>query len=133
MDAGKPAPIALGLLTKARTLSDNVEAVAFSKDAEAAAAELGAHGAGTLYAATDPAYGEVLLGAPAADALAALVGEHHPDLILFGILYDGRDVGGRLAAKLGLPVIANWVDLSVDGGVTVHTSVFGATLNVSTK
>ena len=133
MDAGKPAPIALELLTKARTLSDNVEAVAFSKDAEAAAAELGAHGAGTLYAATDPAYGEVLLGAPAADALAALVAEHKPDLILFGMTYDGRDVAGRLAAKLGVPVIANGLDVSDGNGVSVSTSIFGATLNVSTK
>jgi len=130
---GKPAPVALELITKARSLGGTVEAVAFSKDAEAAAAELGAHGAETLFAATDPAYGEVLLGAPAADALAALIAEHHPDLILFGMTYDGRDVAGRLAARLGVPVIANGLDLSTDGGVTVHTSVFGATLNVSTK
>jgi len=133
IDAGKPAPVALELLTKARTLSDTVEAIAFSKDAEAAAAELGAHGAGTLYAATDPAYGEVLLGSPAADALAALVAEHKPDLLLFGMTYDGRDVAGRLAAKLGVPVIANGLDVSADDGVTVSTSIFGATLNVSTK
>jgi electron transfer flavoprotein alpha subunit len=131
--AGKPAPVALELLTKARTLSDNVEAVAFSKDAEAAAAELGAHGAATLYAAADPAYGEVLLGGPAADALAPLVAEHKPDLILFGMTYDGRDVAGRLAAKLGVPVIANGLDVSDGNGVSVSTSIFGATLNVSTK
>src|ERR1700730_11040989 len=97
IDAGKPAPVALELLTKARTLSDTVEAIAFSKDAEAAAAELGAPRAGTLYAATDPAYGEVRRGSPAADALAALVAEHKPDLLLFGMTYDGRDVAGRLS------------------------------------
>ena len=55
---GKPAPVALELITKARSLGGTVEAVAFSRDAEAAAAELGAHGAETLFAATDPAYGE---------------------------------------------------------------------------
>jgi len=130
---GKPAPVALELLAKARSLGGTTEAVAFSKDAEAAAGELGAHGATTLFAATDPAYGEVLLGGPAAEALAALVGEHHPDLILFGMTYDGRDVAGRLAAKLGVPVLANGVDLSADGGIAVQTSIFGATLNVTTK
>jgi electron transfer flavoprotein alpha subunit len=130
---GKPAPVALELLTKARSLGGTVEAVAFGKGADAAAAELGAHGATSLYAATDPAYDEVLLGGPAADALEALIGEQHPDLILFGMTYDGRDVAGRLAAKLGVPVIANGTDLIVDGGITVQTSIFGATLNVSTK
>ena len=130
---GRPAPVTLELATKARSLGGTVEAVAFGKDAAAAAADLGAHGVGTLYAAGDPAYDEVLLGGPAADTLAALAAEHKPDLILFGMTYDGRDVAGRLAAKLGVPVIANGLDLSADGGVTVHTSIFGATLNVSTK
>ena len=130
---GKPAPVALELLAKARSLGGTTEAVAFSKDAEAAASELGAHGATTLFAATDPAYGEVLLGGPAADALAALVGEHHPDLILFGMTYDGRDVAGRLAAKLDVPVISNGLDVTVDGGVAVESSIFGASQMVSTR
>jgi electron transfer flavoprotein alpha subunit len=131
---GKPAPVALELLSKARSLASTVEAVAFAPDAAGAAAELGAHGATTLYAGTDPIWGEVLLGGPAADALAALIAEHQPDLVLFGMTYNSRDVAGRLAAKLGVPVIANGLDISdADGGVTVHSSVFGATLNVATR
>jgi electron transfer flavoprotein alpha subunit len=130
---GKPAPVALELITKARTLADTVEAVAFSPDAPGTSEALGAHGVATLYAATDPAYGEVLLGGPAAAALTTLAAEHKPDLILFGMTYDGRDVAGRLAARLGVPVIANGLDLSADGQPTVHTSIFGATLNVSTR
>ena len=129
---GKPAPVALELLTKARSFGGTVEAVAFGPTAAGAAAELGAHGAQTLYAATDPAYGELLLGGPAADALAGLIAEHKPDLVLFGMTYDGRDVAGRLAAKLGLPVIANGLDLVADGAMSVQTSIFGATLNVTT-
>jgi electron transfer flavoprotein alpha subunit len=130
---GKPVPVTLELLTKAKALGGTVEAVAFSPDAEGAAEALGAHGATTLHAATDPAYGEVLLGGPAAEALATLVGEHKPDLILFGMTYDGRDVAGRLAARLGVPVIANGLDVSGDEKPTVQSSVFGATLNVSTR
>ena len=65
---GKPAPVALELLTKARSLGGTVEAVAFAPDAADAAAELGAHGATTLFAGTDPLWGELLLGGPAADA-----------------------------------------------------------------
>jgi electron transfer flavoprotein alpha subunit len=131
--AGKPAPVTLELATKARSLGGTVEAVAFGASAAGAAADLGAHGVTTLHAVSDPGYDEVLLGGPAADALAALAGEHKPDLILFGMTYDGRDVAGRLAAKLGVPVIANGLDVSADGGITVQTSVFGATLDVATK
>jgi electron transfer flavoprotein alpha subunit len=130
---GKPAPVALELLTKARSLAGTVEAVAFAPDAADAAAELGAHGATTLFAGTDPLWGELLLGGPAAEALAALIGEHKPDLVLFGMTYTSRDVAGRLAARLGVPVIANGLDVSDDGGITVHSSVFGATLNVATR
>lgn len=130
---GKPVPIALELLTKARQLGGTVEALVFSPDAEAAAAELGSHGAETVHAATDAAYAEVLLGGPAADAIAALAAEQKPDLILFGMTGDGRDVAGRLAAKLSVPVIANGLDVTADGDVSVATSIFGASLNVTTK
>src|ERR1700719_3181269 len=130
---GKPAAVALELLTKARSLGTTVEAVAFAPDAADAAAELGAHGATTLYAGTDPLWGELLFGGPAADALAALIEEHKPDLVLFGMTYNSRDVAGRLAAKLGVPVIANGLDLSDGDGIAVHSSAFGATLNVTTR
>ena len=130
---GKAAPVALELLTKARSLAGTVEAVAFGSTAAAAAAEVGAYGAETLHTGTDPAYDEVLLGGPAADALAALVAEHHPDLILFGATYTGRDVTGRLAAKLGVPVIANGLDVSANGSIDVASSIFGATVDVTTR
>lgn len=130
---GKPSPVALELLTKARSIAGTVEAVAFAPDAAEAATELGAHGATTLYAGIDPVWGEVLLGGPAADALAVLIEEHKPDLVLFGMTYDSRDVAGRLAAKLGVPVIANGLDVSDGDGISVHSSAFGATLNVATR
>jgi electron transfer flavoprotein alpha subunit len=130
---GKPAPVALELLTKARSLAGTVEAVAFAPDAAEAATDLGAHGATTLFAGTDPLWGELLLGGPAAAALATLIEEHKPDLILFGMTYTSRDVAGRLAARLGVPVIANGLDISDTDGITVHSSVFGATLNVATR
>jgi electron transfer flavoprotein alpha subunit len=129
----KVVPVGLELLTKARSLGGAVEAVAFSPDAASVAEAVGSHGATRLFAATDPAYTEVLLGGPAADALAALAGQHSPDLILFGMTYDGRDVAGRLAAKLGVPVIANGLEVTGDDGVSVGTSIFGASQNVTTR
>src|ERR1035437_10079773 len=111
---GKPVPAVLELLTKARSLGGTVEAVAFGPDAEAAAAVLGDYGATTLHAGTDAAYGELLPGGPVGDAIATLVGEHHPDLILIASTYAGRDIAGRLAAKLDVPVIAH--RLAAPGG-----------------
>jgi len=129
---GKPIPAVLELLTKARSLGGTVEAGALSPGAEAPAAALGEYGATTLHAGTDAAYGELLPGGPAADAIADLAGQHHPDLILIASTYLGRDVAGRLAAKLDVPVVANGLDLAANGQVTVQSSIFGATQDVTT-
>jgi electron transfer flavoprotein alpha subunit len=129
---GKPVPAVLELLTKARSLGGTVEAVAFSPEAEAAAPVLGEYGATTLHAGTDAAYGELLPGGPAADAIAALAGQHQPDLILIASTYLGRDVAGRLAAKLDVPVLANGLDVSANGQLSVRSSIFGATQDVTT-
>ena len=129
---GRPVPAVLELLTKARSLGGTVEAVALHPDAEGAAAILGEYGATTLHAGTDAAYGDLLPGGPVGDAIAALVVEHHPDLILIASTYAGRDVAGRLAARLDVPVIANGLDVGGDGAVTVQSSIFGGTQNVTT-
>jgi electron transfer flavoprotein alpha subunit len=128
----KPDQSSLELLTAARGSGD-VEAVVLSPEAEAVASALGEYGATTVYAGTDPAFGELLLGGPGADTLAALVEQHHPDVILFSSTYAGRDVAGRLAAKLGSHVIANGLGLNVADGVTVESAVFGGTQVVQTK
>jgi electron transfer flavoprotein alpha subunit len=129
---GKPAAVVLELLTKARSLGGTVEAVAFSPDAAAAAAVLGEYGATTLHAGTDAAFGELVVGGPAADAIATLAAAQKFDLILIGSTCQGRDVAGRLAAKLDVPVIANGLELAADGAVSVGSSIFGATQNVTT-
>jgi electron transfer flavoprotein alpha subunit len=128
----KPDPTALELLTKVRG-SGEVAAVVLSPEAEQVAPTLGEHGAGTVYAGTDPAFAELLLGGPGADTLAGLVAEHRPDLILFPSTYSGRDVAGRLAAKLGSHIISNGLGLDLTDGVVVESAVFGGTQVVRTK
>ena len=91
----KLAPISLELLAKARELGD-AEAVALGPGAGAAAAELGKHGAKTVYVSEDAAFGE-FIAEPAADTMEALVKQHSPDLVLFGFTTDSREVAGRLA------------------------------------
>jgi electron transfer flavoprotein alpha subunit len=130
---GKVVPVGLEMLTKARTMGGTVEALVFSPEADQVTATLGEYGATTVYAGSDPAYQEVLLGGPAADAIAELARAEAPDLILIGATYTGRDVAGHLAAKLDVPVISNAVDVSANGDIIVQTAIFGATLIVQSK
>jgi electron transfer flavoprotein alpha subunit len=129
---GAVAPTTLELLTKARELADNVEAVYAGTDADAIASQLGAHGATKIYASGD--LGGALQGVPMAAAIAGAIEGNTPDAILFGTSYDGRDVAGRLSVKLDRTVITNNVDLELDGDAIVCTEpVFGGTTNVKTK
>ena len=129
-DGDKPAGATLELLTKARELAGTVEAVYVGADAATLAGELGAHGATKVFA-VDP--GDGLPGVVGAAALASLIGEHSPDLVLFAQSYDGRDAVARLSAKLDRPVLTNGTALSVDGDtVVVGTAIFGGNTLVDT-
>jgi electron transfer flavoprotein alpha subunit len=129
-DGDKPAGATLEILTKARELAGTVEAVYVGADAAALAGELGAHGASKVYA-VEP--GDALPGVVGAAALASLIAEHAPDLVLFAQSYDGRDAVARLSAKLDRPVLTNGTTLSVDGDtVVVGTAIFGGNTLVDT-
>ena len=129
---GKVASITLEILAKARELAGTVECVVGSAGDDVAA-ELGAHGA-TKVLATGDLDGS-LPGTPVASAIAAQVeAGNGPDAILFGTTQDGRDVAGRLSAKLDKTAITNNVDLEADGDALVCTEpVFGGTTMVKTK
>ncbi len=127
---GAPLSATLELLTKAREIGDTVEAVFVGPDADTVAPKLGEYGATNVYAA-DP--GQTLTGVVAAAAIAKLVEEHQPDLVLFAQSYDGRDAIARLSVKLDRPVVTNGMSIAVDGdNVTVGTAIFGGNLLVDT-
>jgi electron transfer flavoprotein alpha subunit len=130
---GKVASITLEMLAKARQLGGTVEAFYGGADADAIAAELGAHGATKVYATGD--LGGALAGGPVAGAVAAQVeAGNGPDLILLGTTQDGRDVAGRLSVKLDKTVLTNNVDFEVDGDSVVTVEpIFGGSVNVKTK
>jgi len=120
---GHASASALELLSKARTIG---EATVFhiGSGSEVAIAELGAHGAARVFHMPTDAH---LPSAAAAAALATLVGEHGVDLILFGMNNTDRDVGGRLSARLGRPVLGNAVDVSTGPPVSVTSEILGGT------
>jgi electron transfer flavoprotein alpha subunit len=113
----------LEMLTKAREVAGTVEAFYAGSDPEAIAGALGEYGATTVYALDT---GDCLIGAPAAAALAELIAEHQPDAIAFGASYDGRDVCGRLSARIDRPVLSNGMTWELDGdNVKIGTAIFG--------
>ena len=121
---GTPHPVALELLTKARELGDTVEAVALGPGATQAAPKLGEYGAENVYASDDEVYADHL-GQPRAHALHELVKEHQPNLVLFALTYDSRDVAARLQAKTRATLMSNTNDLL--GPDRAQTQIFGGT------
>jgi len=130
---GGPTPITLELLTEARGVASTVEAVAWGANTASMASALGEYGATTVYDVGD--IGGALPGAPVAAAMAALIsGGNAPDAILIPASYDGRDVAGRLSAKLDRPVLTNVTGLvEGDGGLMSQHPLFGGSHTVTAK
>jgi electron transfer flavoprotein alpha subunit len=130
---GAPTPVTLELLTEARSVAGTVEAVAWGPDVEKLAGPLGEYGATTIYDVGD--LGGTLAGVPVAAAIAALIERGNtPDAILIPASYDGRDVAGRLSAKLDKPVLTNVTGLMAEGdGLASQHPVFGGSLIVTAR
>ena len=124
---GSLTSTSLELLTHARSLSSDVSAITWG-DASALAAQVGEYGATTLYDVGD--LGGALPGVPVAAAIAQLVAVRSPDAILIPTSYDGRDIAGRLSARLDRPVLTNVMGLSDEGGLVTEHAVFGGSQTV---
>lgn len=118
---GAPTPLALELLTKARQVGDTT-AVYVGTGSEEAFARLGEYGAKNVLH-LDPK--DSLVAAPVARAMAERLETDKPVLILFGQAYDDRDVAGRLAARIGRPILSNATNVTLEGS-TSH-EIFGGT------
>lgn len=118
---------ALELATKARTFGD-VSAFVVGTPSDDTLDALGAHGV-TRVLGLDT--GDHLPSAAAAAALADALSDDDR-LLLFGMSSTERDVAGRLAARLGIPVIANAIDVAMEDGVTATSEILGGTKSVRT-
>jgi electron transfer flavoprotein alpha subunit len=122
----------LELLTAARGLGEIVEAVSWGPDAASIATIVGEYGASTLHHVGE--LSGALPGVPVAAAIVALVERAGaPDVLLIPTTYDGRDVAGRLSARLDRPVLTNVTGLRDDGGLIAEHPVFGGSLTVSSR
>lgn len=131
---GAPTAGTLELLTKARSLgASTVAAFHAGPDGADVATQLGAYGATKIYSTGDLA--GKLPGPAVASAMKAVIdGGERPDLIMFAMSYEGRDVMARLSVKLDRTVLTNNVDIALDGDdVKATTAIFGGNTLVTTS
>lgn len=129
---GSLTTTSLELLTHARTFGATVAAITWGDSGSSLAALCGEYGAATLYDVG--ALNGALPGVPVAAAIVQLVtSQGAPDAILIPTSYDGRDIAGRLSARLDRPVLTNVTGLSDDGGLVTEHPVFGGTQTVKAR
>lgn len=110
-----------GLLAAAAKLGDAVAVVSGSGlPDEEFVAFLGRLGADRVFFANTPD-ADTLHIAPQVDALAAVVREVQPTAVLIANSADGREVAGRLAARVGTGVLTDVVDVRRENGQIVAT------------
>jgi electron transfer flavoprotein alpha subunit len=92
----------------------------------AKASELFAHGADVVALADDAPLADYN-AASYAQALSAARAALDPSAVLFPATALGRDLAPRIAARWGVPVLAEAIELgrSADGGLTARKSMFG--------
>ncbi|TVT62901.1 electron transfer flavoprotein subunit alpha/FixB family protein [Amycolatopsis rhizosphaerae] len=91
---------------------------------------LGAYGAAKVYVA-ESADAAGYLVTPKVDALALLAERVSPAAVVASASAEGKEVTGRLAARLGGALLYDAVGVNSDG--TVEQSIFGGAYSVKTK
>jgi electron transfer flavoprotein alpha subunit len=119
------------LLTIAKRLGEP-SAVFFGspEQGDAVAEKVKKYGAGKVYV-VDDAQIKGFLVAPKAEALEQLVEKTSPAAVLLPSTFENKEVGARLAIKIGSGLITDAVDVT-DGGVTTQ-SVFAGNFTVQAK
>ncbi len=96
-------------------LGDEVCAVLCGSGIEGKAAELGKYGVDKVYVADNPALEPYTTDAHAA-AVAKIVKEKDPAILLFGASVQGKDLSARLVGKLATGLATDCTDLKIEGG-----------------
>ena len=124
--------ISLQMLSKGRQLADEAGAgllaVVIGRDVGAYAEEL-AGWADMVLAVEDPGLVEPL-AEPSQKILSAIIKERKPLLVLMGHSSFGMDLAPALAVELGLPLVTDCTDVSLeDGHVMVRRSLYNGKVN----
>ena len=122
------------LLTAARALGEpSAVVVGASGDAAKLKEALASHGAEKIYVAESDDAASYLV-TPKVDVLAALVESKSPAAVLVAAGAEGKEVSGRLAARIGGALLYDVIGVEGSGGdITVTQSVFGGAFVVKSK
>ncbi|MBF6332951.1 electron transfer flavoprotein subunit alpha/FixB family protein [Nocardia transvalensis] len=128
---GAPKKVTTELLTAARTLGTPAAVVLGAPGtADKLADALTAAGAEKIYVAESEDT-EAFLVTPKVDVLAGLVESVSPAAVLVAASAEGKEVSGRLAARIGSGLLVDVIAINGDGSV-VH-SIFGGAFTVDAK
>lgn len=124
--------ISLQMLSKGRQLADeagaDLLAVVIGRDVGTYAEEL-AGWADRVMAVEDPGLAEPL-AEPSQKILSAIIKERKPLLVLMGHSSFGMDLAPALSVELGLPLVTDCTDVSLeDGHVMVRRSLYNGKVN----
>ncbi|MGO8964002.1 electron transfer flavoprotein subunit alpha/FixB family protein [Mycobacterium sp.] len=119
------------LITAARVLGDPAAVVVGKPGtADPLVEGLKAAGAAKIYVAESDAAENYLI-TPSVDVLAALAESASPAAVLLAASADGKEIAGRLAARIGSGLLVDVVDVK-EGAVGVH-SIFGGAFTVEAQ
>ncbi|QUR66838.1 electron transfer flavoprotein subunit alpha/FixB family protein [Mycobacterium spongiae] len=119
------------LITAARALGEPAAVVVGAPGTAAPLVDgLKAAGAAKIYVAESDAVDNYLI-TPAVDVLAGLAESSAPAAVLVAASADGKEVAGRLAARIGSGMLVDTVELK-DGGKALH-SIFGGAFTVEAQ
>ncbi len=116
--------ISYELVSEGKRLADasgqELTAVLLGSNIKDKAAELGKYGAAKVLVADDPRLEKYTTDAYAA-VIAEIVKANDPAILLLGASSQGKDLAGRLAAKLGVGMAQDCTQFAVEGGKLVAT------------
>ena len=119
------------LITAARALGEpSAVVIAAPGTAAKLAEDLTAAGAAKIYVAESDDVDNYLI-TPFVDVMANLVETAAPAAVLLPATADGKEIAGRLAARIGSGVLSDVVDIK-EGGTAIH-SIFGGAFTVEAK
>lgn len=108
----------------ARKLADGageeVCAVVLGSGVEGIAGELGKYGVDKVYLADDPLFEQYTTDAYSA-AVAKIVKEKDPAVLLLGASVEGKDLSARLVGKLATGLASDCTDVKFEGGKLIAT------------
>ena len=128
---GKLMNIALELLGAGRKLADDLDvplSAVVLGDADDMPKQLIHFGADQVYVIEHPLLKQYQVNAYT-KALVRLIEKHLPEIVLFGATSTGRELAPRVAARLGIGLSADCIDLRIDNRLLVQSKpAFGGNI-----